>query len=410
MHPGPKGPSRALSRSVDWILVLGTAAVAGLGFLGSLPVERATTGVILLASAVLGTAAVVAVALRRRWPIGASALAATAMAIALVPELRGALIAPVLAFLVCTFAVAAYSTVNRTAGLVGSAMCWIAVLVLSGSGVFIGLFGLVLFGGVLGWAFAVRSREQYVIALRQQLRTAERERELTARQAVLDERARMARDIHDVVSHSLTIVAAQAAGAQRAARRDPEAATAALGVIAETARSALADMRSMLALLREPDGSRQALNPRAVDSSAGGSAYAPAPTLADVPALVERVRSSGLAVGFDSEGVPYDLAPGVELVAHRVVQEGLTNALRYGSGEARLGLVYRPDALVIDISNPLPAEGAPRPIGSGSGLRGLSDRLTAIGGDVQVEAGPDLWRVTATIPRPELEDEAVVQQ
>lgn len=390
--------------------MLATAAVAAVGVLGAINVERATTGVTLLASAWLGAAAVVAVVLRRRWPVGATALAAVAMTVATLPELRGALIAPVLAFLVCVFAVATHSTVNRSATLTGSALCWIAVLAISGAGVFGTLFGLVVFGGLLGWAFAVRSREQYVTALREQLRAADRERELTARQAVLDERARMARDIHDVVSHSLTIVAAQAAGAQRAARRDPEVATAALGVIAETARTALADMRSMLALLREPDGPRQASYPAVAQGAGLATSYAPAPTLADVPALVERVRSSGLAVEFESEGAAYRLAPGAELVAYRVVQECLTNALRYGSGEARLALAYRLDAVVIDISNPPGVEAPRQVVGSGSGLRGLSDRLTAIDGDLRVEAGPGLWRVTAKIPRSQSDDEAVVQQ
>ena len=170
--------------------------------------------------------------------------------------------------------------------------------------------------GVIGWARGVRTERLYRAGLLQRAEDAERERDLRAEQAVAQERARIARDIHDVVSHSLAVVVVQAAGAERVADRQPERAREALGVIAETARGALTEMRAMLQVLRSGD--------------AAGRDGAPSPGLPDIEALVSELSGRGLPVQLSTTGTPYSLGPGRELALYRVAQESLTNALKHG--------------------------------------------------------------------------------
>ena len=201
--------------------------------------------------------------------------------------------------------------------------------------------------GVIGWARGVRTERLYRAGLLQRAEDAERERDLRAEQAVAQERARIARDIHDVVSHSLAVVVVQASGAERVAERQPERAKEALGVIAETARGALTEMRAMLQVLRSE-------GPAAREGS-------PSPGLPDIDDLVSELSGRGLPVQLSTTGTPYSLGPGRELALYRVAQESLTNALKHGGRvePTTLAIHYDPEALVVEVANPLPDLGLP---------------------------------------------------
>jgi signal transduction histidine kinase len=194
------------------------------------------------------------------------------------------------------------------------------------------------------------------------------------RLAATAERARIAREMHDVVAHSLSVVIAQADGGLYAGRTDPAAATGALEAIASTGRQALTDMRALLGVLRE-DGRQE---------------YAPQPDVAAIKGLVEDVRASGLDVDLIEEGLPQPLAAGPQLAAYRIVQESLTNVLKHAgpAGRAWVRLHWRTDALELSVLDD--GRGASAAIaeadGLGQGLRGMRERAQLHGG--QHTAGP----------------------
>ena len=217
-----------------------------------------------------------------------------------------------------------------------------------------------------------RSRLRHVGDLRERTRLLELERDQERRLAATAERARIAREMHDVVAHSLSVVIAQADGGRYAGRADPEAATAALETIGATGRQALADMRSLLGVLR--DGTPEA--------------YAPQPDVAAVDALVEDVRASGVDVDLIVEGAPQQLPAGPQLAAYRIVQESLTNVLKHAGPASRawVRLHWRDESLelsVLDDGRGAPAEGDD---GLGQGLVGMRERAELHGG--RLEAGP----------------------
>lgn len=248
---------------------------------------------------------------------------------------------------------------------------------------------------VIGWGQGVRASRLYRGELVQRAESAERERDLRAAQAVAAERARIARDIHDVVSHSLAVVVVQAAGAERVAEKKPEVAREALNTIADTGRGALTEMRALLQVLREGDTAPE-----------NG---APSPGLPQIEPLAAEMSERGLQVVTSTTGTPYGLGAGAELAMYRVVQESLTNALKHGdrTGPTTLSIAYTPDELVLDVVNPLrrPESLGPESIvdsvpGSGSGLTGMRERLGLYSGNLQAGPNGSDYRVRATIPRP----------
>jgi signal transduction histidine kinase len=195
------------------------------------------------------------------------------------------------------------------------------------------------------------------------------------RLAATAERARIARELHDVVAHSLSVVIAQADGGLYAGRTEPAAATGALEAIGATGRQALTDMRALLGVLRED----------------GGQVYAPQPDVAAIPGLVEDVRASGLDVDLIEEGSPQQLPTGPQLAAYRIVQESLTNVLKHAGPASRawVRLHWRADSLelsVVDDGRGASAALDAAPDGAGQGLRGMRERATLHGG--HLEAGP----------------------
>ncbi|TFV99241.1 sensor histidine kinase [Leifsonia flava] len=207
--------------------------------------------------------------------------------------------------------------------------------------------------------------------------------------AVEQERTRIARDMHDVVAHSLAVVIAQADGARYAASVDPSSSDVqgdALVTIAQTARTALGNVRLLLAELRHD----------ASDS--------PQPRLEDIDVLVEQLRATGMNVEVTRQGEPQRLGAGQEIAAYRIVQEALTNALRHGEPEAPvlLELGWRDDALAIHVENAVRPDAATLPVTAfGHGLPGMRERATLAGGTLlarRSEADPTRFVVEATIP------------
>ncbi|MCW2529773.1 MAG: hypothetical protein JWM76_4633 [Pseudonocardiales bacterium] len=239
------------------------------------------------------------------------------------------------------------------------------------------------------WLFGdnVFTRRAYVEALRVRVGTLESEREARSRAAVVEERARIARDMHDIVAHHVGAIVVQAQGARYALARDPAAAEAALDTIAESARSALRELRSTIAVLGDEGGAAE---------------HAPQPQVTDIHALVEPMRTAGLPVSMTTSGDLAGLPRAVSLAAYRVAQESLTNALKHGGPGSRTSLrVERTNdeltVLVInDIGGPPTAPSAGN--GSGKGLIGMGERVTAAGG--RLSAGPHgrHWRVEAVLP------------
>ncbi|AWB95382.1 sensor histidine kinase [Agromyces badenianii] len=239
---------------------------------------------------------------------------------------------------------------------------------------------------VLSWTagLLVRSvRDTREVRRREEV--ANRERELVEyRYVVEQERNRIARDMHDVVAHSLAVVIAQADGARFAASSRPEAAVEALGTIAGVARGALGDVRLLLAELRHDE------------------AGAPQPVLDDLDGLLDQVRAAGLDVHFTETGLRLPLGTGHQIAVYRIVQEGLTNALRHGDVTEPVRLEFRWDAdgVAIALVNARRADApAPESHAFRHGIPGMRERAQLAGGTLQAEAGDDgMFRLAARIP------------
>ncbi|MFE0022976.1 sensor histidine kinase [Amycolatopsis sp. NPDC059021] len=219
----------------------------------------------------------------------------------------------------------------------------------------------------------------------------EAQQELAAEVATL-ERMRIARELHDIVAHSLSLVALQAGVARALLPQNPEHTRDALRIIEEKARESLSEMRHVVSALRDPDEP--------------GESTTPAPGLDKLDDLLASARSSGLDLEMTEDGERYPLPPGQDLAAYRIVQEVLTNVLKHaGPTCTRVELRYAPDELSIDIrdSGPrLPGGPAPsdKPGRPGHGLIGIRERAAIYGGQVRTQADPaGGFRVTATLPR-----------
>ena len=211
------------------------------------------------------------------------------------------------------------------------------------------------------------------------------EREQQARLAEASTRAMIARELHDIVAHSLSVIIVQAEGSRAAASKRPEVAQEALDTIAETGREALHEMRRIVGVLRSGAGREHA-------------SYAPAPRLADLPDLVARTSDRArLTV----HGTPDAVGPAFELTVYRIVQEALTNFLKHAGPDAHalVTVVYHPHQVTVDVVDD--GHGVDDPTdGGGNGLRGMYERVTAMGGVLKAGTRPDApgFRVTATLP------------
>lgn len=226
--------------------------------------------------------------------------------------------------------------------------------------------GLIFLAGA-----GIRARREQVRLLEERVGRAEREREESARRAVDEERARVARELHDVVAHSMSVMVVQAGGVRSLLEPHQERQREALLAIERTGREALTEMRRMLGVLRR-DGESQ-------------GALVPQPGLDHLHRLVAQVREAGLPVELHVEGAAAPLPPGIDLSAYRVVQEGLTNALKHaGPARAEVTIRYDENALRIEVTDDGAA--APNGGGPGHGLVGMRERVALYGGTM--EAGP----------------------
>jgi signal transduction histidine kinase len=239
--------------------------------------------------------------------------------------------------------------------------------------------------GSFAWLTGVglRRRTEHAAALEERAALLQRRSAEEARRAVEVERARIARELHDVVAHSVSVMTVQASGVRRLLRPEQSREREALEVVERTGREALAEMRRLLGVLRDSDEAPE---------------LTPQPSLEHLDGLLEQVRTSGLPVELEVEGEPRPLAPGIDLSAYRVVQEALTNALKHaGDAHAVVRLRYRPDALELEIADD--GRAVPRPNGSGHGLHGMHERVAVCGGTL--DAGPcpgGGFLVRATLP------------
>ncbi|HMN98187.1 MAG TPA: histidine kinase [Miltoncostaeaceae bacterium] len=324
------------------------------------PGEKA--GVCVWAAALL-----VPLALRRRVPV-------TLLALVVAGGVMGSLlpkavtdveaVGPIV--LLAVYTAAAHTSGRRTVAA-GALTATLAVGALVGDpdGVYLGgiIFFALLFGGPWVAGRVVRRR-------RESERRIAGERD-AAQAAIAAERARIARELHDVVAHAISVIVLQARGGRALLDEDPEETRGALDTIERTGQQALVEMRRLVGLLREDDGTL---------------ALAPQPGLGRIDALVGDVRDAGLPVQVRVEGAPVALPPGVDLSAFRIVQEALTNALKHaGPARALVVLRYEDDGIVIDVTDDGGGD-APPGDGSGHGLAGIRERVALFGGEL--EAGP----------------------
>ena len=227
--------------------------------------------------------------------------------------------------------------------------------------------------GVLMWLAGrvVRSRAELTAELHEAAQVAHEQREADAARAVAEERRRIAREMHDVVAHSVSTMVIQAGGARRILARDPQRAIEAATLIERTGREALGEMRHLLGVLHAGENLAE---------------LAPQPSLGDLQGLAERSRVAGLPVTLAIEGERRELPTGLDLAAYRVVQEALTNALKHGGGTAEVLLRFGDDALEVTVADGGRRAREPRVQGAGHGLLGMRERVRVFGGELH--AGP----------------------
>jgi signal transduction histidine kinase len=324
------------------------------------------------------------VAVRGRWPLPALALTAAA---AIVGSLVG-LPPSAPSFIGILWLLAAVASAHRPRVAVA------ATLVIAAGTVFVVRdqdliaigFQLVLVGVAWSLGNGDRTRRALVFALHDLAASGERARHEAARRTAADERASLAREVHDVVAHGLTVIVVQAGAGRRVALESPEEARQALTSIERAGRDALGEIRGLLGALRS-----------AREDDRGW----PQPSLTYLGDLVDRYRASGLEVESSAAGALDDLPTTIDLCAYRIVQEALTNCLRHARpASARSSVVRGEEALVVEVTNGVGATPA-APNGEGHGLAGMRERVAVCRGEFA--AGPlpgGGWRVWARLPLP----------
>ncbi len=351
-----------------WDLVLGVGFAAWIGL--TLVTSELREGPLAL-NLVVGGAIGLSLLWRRQYPL---ATVVVVMSLALIMQLW-LTPPPDVAATVFAVIVASYSVGRHTEGYTAAAGLGVVAL---GLGIVAPLynpddilFPFLIFG-VLPWVIGrtLRTQTELTRELAEKEARVAHVRELEEAGAVASERSRVARELHDVLAHNLSVMVIQASAARRALATDPQAAIYAAGLIERTGREALIELRHVFGAVHHGEG-------EALEGSSG---------LDQVEGLVARARDAGLPVTLTVEGEPIRLGPGAEMAAYRLIQEALTNALKHaGAASTLVSVRYRPDGVALEVVD----DGGPRAssaiAGSGHGLVGMRERIGLYGG--QVEAG-----------------------
>jgi len=230
-----------------------------------------------------------------------------------------------------------------------------------------------------------RLRREQVDELSQRALRAERDAERERRLAVAEERARIARDLHDAAGHAISLIAVRAGAARLRHRQEPDRSLQALQAVEDLARHTADEIDQIVATLRD-------VNP------AGGDVEAP-PGLASLDTLIAHHTAAGLDLTVGTVGLPRPLGGAADQAAYRILQQALSNAARHGAGSARIQLAYADAAVALTVTNPVSPGAAPRP-GGGHGLIGMRERARLLGGSLDIARTNGTFRVRALIPYP----------
>ena len=324
---------------------------------------------------------------RRRYPVVVLlvVVSATVVQIALLPP--GEELLAGLGLLVAIYTVGERLDRTTSLGLTALTGAIVAALIIGRGGLPAALQSLIQTELILVVAWLVgdasRIRRLYTESLVDHARLVEAERDQRTRRAVLEERERIARELHDVVAHHVSVIVIQAGGGLSAIERRPDEARSALESIATTGRQALTEMRRMLGVLGE------------------GEPSGPMPGLDLLDELIAQVRGAGLAVDLSIEGERRRLDPGLELSAYRIVQEALTNSLKHArGGRARVIVAYEPGALVISVDDERGPGEQPdvEAVHEGRGLMGMRERAAMLRGTIDARPTPAGFHVSARLP------------
>jgi signal transduction histidine kinase len=352
----------------DALLALAVLAIGLIGAPGSEQPERL----------VFTIALVVPLVWRRRAPMTVFLAIA---AIAFAQWLRDFALTSDVALLVAIYTVAVHESRRRLVGAgvileVGIVLATARWAFNSQALVLVFLTGMATAAVVLG--LNVRTRRAYLASLEERAAQLERERDQQGQLAAAAERARIAREMHDIVAHNLSVMVALADGAGFMAPSDPARSAGAMEQVSRTGRHALGEMRRLLGVLRAD----------------GEAALAPQPGLADLDVLLEQVRAAGLPVTFETAGAPVALGSGAELTVYRLVQEALTNSLKHAGAGAAATVRLRYEEGGIDVEVTDDGRGRALVSAGGQGLSGMRERAAVYGGEVDAGPAPTGgWRV-----------------
>ncbi|MFF0557687.1 sensor histidine kinase [Streptomyces sp. NPDC004266] len=375
VEPGGTGAARPRRTLRDW--TVDTVLFLLAAFVGLLAADASaqyTSEAVTLVDQLVGAAACCALWLRRRWPVGLAVALSLANLVA--PVAAGALLASL-------FSVAVRRPFREIAwiGALAVATSVAQVFVRPDPTTHAGLsiaLGFILILLVTAWGMLVRSRRQLVEALRERARRAEAEAGLRAAQAQRLAREAIAREMHDVLAHRLTLLSVHAGALEFRPDAPPEQIARAAGVIRDSAHEALQDLREIIGVLRAP--------------GENGDGDRPQPTLATLDALVEESREAGAEVVLDTTvDDPAAVPAATGRTVYRIAQEALTNARKHAPGTTVTVTVRgRPgEGLTVDVRNPAPAGPVPHVPGSGQGLIGLTERAALAGGRLEHGPAPD---------------------
>lgn len=388
-YPEDRRPVRRTAR--DWVVdvvcflfAVGLALVlAAYGFEQGIDEGRMTLDLL------LGVLCCFGLWVRRRWPVGL-AVVVTVVGLWSVTSVGAAVVA---FFTVVVYRRVAVGLVLGAAGVASGFLFAVLRPEWSSSPMWVDMVWTLVFGAlVLAWGLVVKARRQLVLSLRDRAHRAESEQQLRVAQARQAERARIAREMHDVLAHRISLLSLHAGALEFRPDAPPEEVARAAGVIRDSAHQALQELREVIGVLR--------------DDPADDAPDRPQPTLADLPGLVDESRSAGMRVRLDRQVADLGAVPvAVGRNAYRIVQEGLTNARKhaYGSTVDVIVAGAAGDGLSVEVRNPWPVGVPPGPgiPGTGTGIVGLTERATLAGG--RLESGRTAsgdFRLWAWLPWP----------